>query len=257
MLSFRRGSALLAVSALCACASFGSAEPAGSSDAGAGPAGGPRDGLVLALDFEDGVATSAADTSGRGNDGTVFGGARVAGVRGNGLELAEVAGGDNPSVLVPSSSSLDIGGTEITIAFWISIALPLPTQDEVVLGKVWTTSAMESPYYQYGIELNVGSKTLGLFVGAGTSSPKPISVTPAFGTWTHVAFVLGGGTGTGYVNGVASAPQPVPDPITRRGNALLIGVDAVGAQPFIGKLDEVRIYDRALTSAEIGQLAAR
>lgn len=247
--------------ALCACASFGATPEEPGADGGAPDAtsgGGPRSGLVLALDFEDATATSAQDSSGRGNHGTVFGGARVSGVRGNALDFAVVGRDGSTSVLVPASTSLDIGGSEITIAFWISIPLPLPEGDQVVLTKAWTSGSMTLPYYQYGVELNRNSKTLQLFVGEESSSPARVSVTPAFGdAWTHVAFVVGAGAATGYVNGVASAPEPLTIPITRRGTALSLGIDAVGGQPFAGVLDEVRIYDRALTAAEVGQLAAR
>ncbi len=261
-----RTSAILAFSTFCACSSFGASDEAGP-DGGAPDAGvadavapeggsGPSRGLVLALDFEDTSATAAADSSGRGNDGTVFGGQRVPGVRGNALALAGSDDGD-VGVLVPSSTSLDIGGTELTIAFWIEIALPLPARDEVVLGKLWTAGAMEPPFYQYGVELNVNSKSLRLFTGTDASSTPPVDVTPAFGSWVHVAFVVGGGTATGYLNGGVGPSAPMTGPITKRGNALSIGVDAVGEQPFVGKLDEVRIYDRALSAGEIAQLAAR
>lgn len=253
------------------CSSFSASDEghadAGVSDGGlpdasvadaATPEGGsqPSSGLVLAFDFEDATATAAADSSGRGNDGTVFGGRRVPGVRGNALALAGSVDG-NVSVSVPSSTSLDIGGTELTIAFWIEIALPLPAHDEVVLGKLWTAGVMEPPYYQYGVELNVNSKSLRLFTGTDASSTPPVDVTPAFGSWMHVAFVVGGGTATGYLNGGVGPSAPMTGPITKRGNALSIGVDAVGEQPFTGRLDEVRIFERALRAEEIAQLAAR
>lgn len=246
---------------LCACASFGATPEEPGADGGAPDAasgGGPRSGLVLALDFEDATATSAQDSSGRGNHGTVFGGSRVPGVHGNALDFGARGGEGNVSVLVPSSPSLDIAGSEMTIAFWISIPLPLPDHDQVVLGKVWSTGSLDPPWYQYGIELNQQGKALELYVGEGTDpAPPRVSVVPAFDTWAHVAFVIGGGTATGYVNGVASAPRPMTAAIAPRGTGLSLGVDATGAQPFAGVLDEVRIYDRALTAAEVGQLAAR
>jgi VanZ family protein len=43
--------------------------------------------------------------------------------------------------------------------------------------------------------------------------------------------------------------------IARRGNDLLIGIDAASGQPFNGRIDELRIYSRALTAGEIAQAA--
>lgn len=257
------GAAIFAWSTLAACSSFEAAEPGLTPDGGvtdgSASASGPRGGLVLAYDFEGPSEVSASDTSGRGNDGTIFAGKLGAGVHGKALEFRDAtSGGGATSVTVPPSASLDLGGDAMTIAFWISIALPLPAGDQVVLGKAWATGKTEPPTYQYGVEVNHDARSIQLFVGASDGVPAlRAEVTPAFGAWCHVAFVVGGGSVVGYVNGVASPPSPMAGGITARGTALSLGVDPAGSQPFVGALDEVRIYDRALSADEIAQLAAR
>lgn len=259
------GVAVVAAWALSACSSFEAAPaPASASGDGGATSGGadageqPRRGLVLALDFDDDDPSVAKDSSGLGNHASVFGGARVEGVHGRALDFA-AAGAEPVSVSIPSSPSLDIAGTELTIAFFVSVPLPLLAHDQVLIGKVWTTGSNAPPWYQYGVELNMEGKDIELFVGEGADPlpPPRAAAIPAFGTFTHVAFVVGGGTATAYVNGLASAPQPMTIPISARGTALALGVDATGGQAFGGILDEVRIFDRALDAEEIRQLAAR
>lgn len=72
---------------------------------------------------------------------------------------------------------------------------------------------MTSPFCQYGLELAAGRE-------------------PVF---------FGGLVGT----------QPLAAIIQARGNALHVGADATPAQFYRGLLDEVRIYNRALTSSEV------
>lgn len=65
-----------------------------------------------------------------------------------------------------------------------------------------------------------------------------------------------GKTIDGYVDGVPAGSTPAPGSVTKRGTALRFGADGVGNGDFIGKLDEVRVYDRPLSAAEIATLAA-
>ena len=265
---------MIAFAALCGCSSFGTSTSAvdeagvpveagvapivdaGHSD-GARNSGGPRDGLVLALDFEEADPTIARDSSGAANDGTIFGATRVPGVHGNALAFTSVSS-TGSSLLVPSSSSLDIGGPELTIAFWLRIELPIGSGDQVVLSKTWEAGSMVTPYHQFGVELNASSKTLQLFLGTNASTePERAVITPAFGTWVHIAWVAGDGRMTGFVNGSGSSPEVLAAPIERRGNGLYLGQDVAGGQQFVGALDEVRIYNRALTPSEVSLLAAR
>jgi hypothetical protein len=77
-------------------------------------------------------------------------------------------------------------------------------------------------------------------------------------TWTHLAAVTSGSTTTIYVNGTPVTAQALPM-ATQAGRALLGGG---GAAPdgtthrLVGLLDEVTIYDRALSAAEIARIVA-
>jgi hypothetical protein len=147
------------------------------------------------------------------------------------------------------SPSLDIAGNALTLTMWIN-PQPLIGGDSVVLGKFWNTT-MTSPYYQYGLELDGGSTprfyvgTTGGPVSVGMGSPLSL------GLWSHLAVVLNGAQAQFYVNGILVSTQPLSASITARGKQINISADKTPAQFHKGLLDEVRIYNRALTLLEI------
>ncbi|MCX7424473.1 MAG: PEP-CTERM sorting domain-containing protein [Planctomycetia bacterium] len=76
-------------------------------------------------------------------------------------------------------------------------------------------------------------------------------------TWTHVAGVYdGNGTGlTLYVNGEIAANQPISGSLDQNERPLVFGGDVGNDGSFIeGRIDEVRIYNSALSQAEIQQI---
>jgi hypothetical protein len=70
-----------------------------------------------------------------------------------------------------------------------------------------------------------------------------------------VAFVYDGARVLGYLDGARVIATGVTTKILKRGTALRFGADAVLGQPFGGKLDEVRIYDRILSPTEVTRIA--
>ena len=75
--------------------------------------------------------------------------------------------------------------------------------------------------------------------------------------WSHVAVTRNGPTMTLYVNGDAkkSDDRFSPDAFARFGHVHLGRVNNSPARDFHGRIDDVRVYDRALSAAEVRQLA--
>ena len=69
--------------------------------------------------------------------------------------------------------------------------------------------------------------------------------------WSHLAATFDGATLRLYVNAVQVASRPVQGQIATSTGALTIGGDAVYGQHFAGRIDEVRIYGRALSASEL------
>src|SRR5262249_16001860 len=69
--------------------------------------------------------------------------------------------------------------------------------------------------------------------------------------WSHLAATYNGSTLSLYVNGTLVASQAFTGSIITSSGALRIGGNGVWGEYFTGQIDEVRIYNRALTQAEI------
>jgi hypothetical protein len=76
----------------------------------------------------------------------------------------------------------------------------------------------------------------------------------SYQTWHHAAAVIGSTNVTGYLDGAVlfSGPFHTNEPGGTYYNAL-IGNDVFGLSPFHGFIDEVRVYNKALTPADIQQ----
>jgi hypothetical protein len=73
----------------------------------------------------------------------------------------------------------------------------------------------------------------------------------AANTWSHLAATYDGTTLRLYVNGVQVATRAVVAPLLTSTGALRLGGNSIRGEYFQGRLDEVRLYNRALTSTEI------
>ena len=89
-----------------------------------------------------------------------------------------------------------------------------------------------------------------MFVGGvnwtAEGAPLPIN------TWTHLAGTYDGAVLRLFVNGVEVANIPVSGPMPTSTGPLRIGGNSLWKEFFKGRIDEVRIYNRALSPAEIG-----
>lgn len=79
----------------------------------------------------------------------------------------------------------------------------------------------------------------------------------AAGAWSHLVFTYSGGTLTGYLNGeLAMAHEGFPDVFTTAGGNFYLGVNPFpNDAPYTGLVDELRIYDVALTAEQVASLA--
>jgi hypothetical protein len=80
---------------------------------------------------------------------------------------------------------------------------------------------------------------------------------PVPGEWAHIGFTFDGTTGTLYGNGLPAASNDFSlGPDTEA--AVVFGAcQAAGGNPYNGALDEVRLYNRALSAEEVAWLAGK
>src|SRR5262249_7873765 len=70
-------------------------------------------------------------------------------------------------------------------------------------------------------------------------------------TWSHLAETYDGSSLKLYVNGVLVSSRALTGSITTSGSPLRIGGNSVWGEYFNGLIDEVRVYNRALSQGEV------
>ena len=206
-------------------------------------------GLVAAYALDEGTGTLVRDASGNTNRGALTGAIwTFAGHTGGALTYD----GSSDYVQVPNSPSINVSGKGLTVEMWANITAGSAV-DYVLLAKPWTNGSTASPSYQYAIEFDAnGGHTLDFYVSDTTSTRRgPYQMTPVTGSWTHLAYTFDGTTVKGYLDGVLKISAPLDADIQGRPSNLLVGADGGLGQGFKGRLDDVRIYNRALTQSEV------
>jgi glucose/arabinose dehydrogenase len=202
------------------------------------PAAAP--GLVAAYSFEERNGSIARDHSGRGHDAVLSGGHRVTGGKyGRGLWF------DGVDDVVTAHRSSDFDTPQFTVEAW---TLPSSFRDR------WQTAvSLERPSGD-GFRLSVSSPDEGAGAAVTVNGQESVLTTDDFLSvdhWAHCALVFDGREMRLYVNGVLMDSRAVTGRPQFTGGSLRIGGQSTGEQLLHGILDEVRMYNRPLTRAEI------
>jgi hypothetical protein len=201
----------------------------------------PKPGLVAAYGFDEGSGTAVTDLSGSGNSGVITSATWAATGRfGKALSF----NGTNSWVTVQDSPSLDLSKGMTLEAWVLPTATPMPWAAIIMkeqAGEQAYTLTASSDTGQPNSILNVGSSKY--YLSAGTSI--------AISAWTHLAATYDGTAQRIYINGVQVATQAPSGSLVSSSNPLRIGGDSVWGEHFQGLIDEVRIYNRALSPAEV------
>jgi hypothetical protein len=232
--------------------------------AGPGAAVGPPapvSGLVLHYPMETLVQGTIADDSGSSLDGRVVAGAGaprlVAGLSGYGRAL-ELTGTQHQYVDVPRSPVLDVD--KYTLSAWVRYT---GIQNDQTLDR-WEVLEKAGAYW-INVRTN-GRVRVGGFYG-GCSGPNvwqylDSTVTLPVARWRHVASTYDGTWLRVYVDGRAVGAKRVTGRTCASGEPLAVGAKNNPTKGLLeafwdGRLDDVRVYARALSATEVRQLATR
>ena len=199
----------------------------------------PRRGLVGWWKFDEGAGPTAGDSSGNGRTGTLMNGATwTAGKIGEAVNLDGMDG----RVEITGDP---LGTGAMTFSAWI-YARSFSDTPVIVSSGVY-------PDTQLYVDPNINNALCFTNDGATTAISDAIQLN----TWLHIVVVRNASNQiTFYVNGVQSrtANQTVGTP-TGGTTQNVIGDRSVGGgHPFNGIIDDVRIYNRALTATDIQAL---
>ena len=138
-----------------------------------------------------------------------------------------------------------------TIAFWINVK-NLPVNGEAFI--------LSNGGWQERWKISLPSHGKPVFTTNGTGGISDMdsgnsALTP--GTWTHVAMTHDGAKDKIYINGQPVASKDVTGTLHSTTQPLGFGWNPIDGGNFLdGSLDEVRIYNRALTDQEVADLFA-
>jgi len=190
--------------------------------------------------FDEIMGKSAFDSSGNGNNGTISGATWTAGKIGNALSFD----GINGYVKAGNKANLNINGNQITIEAWV---YPKSLSESYIVSKFngdTVTSGYNLLITQSNIYFRLGDgKTRYQFAPSHGMSTN---------TWYHIVALYDGKSMKIYKNGLAlPGSTSFSGNISRNSNNVTIGQRVGNSYRWNGFIDEVKIYNRALSAAEV------
>jgi len=196
-------------------------------------------GLVGYWNFDEGTGTTASDYSGSGNHATTAGGPNwAAGKFGNGFSFS----GTSNSFSIPYSKVFDFGPDDFTVSLWFKTTSTaansfLFSKDVPALSNngifVMLNSGVEGRATGWVYNERVDSYKTGLNDGQ----------------WHHVVLEHSAGNMALYIDGTLEKSAYFP----AASAGVTISALGMGGK-FTGSLDDVRVYNRALSASEVQQL---
>lgn len=207
------------------------------------------DGLVAHWTFDDEVQGNTVHDFAGTNNGTRYGDATwVSGVQGSGMRFSGTG-----YVNVPSSSSLNITGDEITISAWFKPSTNdagINSNSQMVAKWLGTNNAYTLGYCD-------SSNYIWLAINAN-NNVRAFSSVPVdnVNQWYHIVGVYNGSEQIVYVNNAAGTSAANTGNIHLSTQPVRISGYPNGFSKLQGTVDDIRIYNRALSSEEVAQLYA-
>jgi len=201
-------------------------------------------GLVAYWPLDEDSGSMATDVSGTGNSGTITGdpGLNSDGIAGSsGYDLD----GSGDYVRIPDSSSLEMSDTDaVTVSTWVN-------KDAVQSG--WIALVQKSDR-SYNLQFQNGNTPVFTIYDSNWHTADS-DITAQNGRWLHLVGTFDGSTVRMYVNGTLVGTATATEIADSGGADLGIGenLDTSGRE-VDAQMDEVRIYDRALSSSEARSL---
>ncbi|MFE9834312.1 exo-alpha-sialidase [Streptomyces sp. NPDC005551] len=197
---------------------------------------------------------TTADRAPHARRALVLGGARTTtGAFGGALAFD----GADDAVRLPHQDRLPLGTKDFTASLWFRYTATTGEQPLLWMGGIGTSQP------QVWLRGEPAShRIIGLITarnGAAPPASASVRTTDAYndGGWHHVALRRGGGRLTLTVDGASLGTADVPGSVSRNSPfGVHVGQRTDGRAHFTGAIDEVRVYDRALSDEELAAVRA-
>lgn len=186
-------------------------------------------GLVGAWGFDEARGRTATDASRPRNSGRISGATRTKGRHGRALSFDGV----DDRVTVAGAKSLDL--KRMTLEAWVRPRRGAGNRAVLITGPTYRLYSGRRPIAHV---FTIADRVL--------RGPRLRS-----NTWSHVAFTWDGAVRRLYVNGRQVAQAPLTGAAAKSAGPLRIGGDPTHSEWFRGRIDDLRIYNRALSAAEV------
>ena len=200
-------------------------------------------GLVLHLKFNENTGTAAADDSGNGNDATLDSAGWATGHEGSAMNC-----NGTRWAVVPDAASLRPSAITYHARFYRAGSL--------------------SGYFGLLQKEGPGDEGYGFYSGPDNSSYRAYAriagswrdiggTPPAAGSFVSLTATFDGTTFRLYINGTEAANVSASGSLAQSSQDMFIGsAQGGGADVWVGRIDDVRVYNRALTAAQVAALHA-
>jgi hypothetical protein len=209
------------------------------------------------FDEEEGAGALVLDWSGYGNDGTIIGGAqRVPAMNENAGNAISLNGGGQNVAIANFDEIIGAGGVplpEISIAMW---ARPYTVSEQ---GMMWFTDGPNPSYGKIRCRIDGGRWQFSHVQGENGNNVDAIGPAAVAGEWAHYVGVRRDNDALYvYINGElgGSAAFTRAEDYPPEDSASWIGSHEGNLYYFVGLIDDVRVYNRALSQAEVRVLSA-
>jgi hypothetical protein len=212
-------------------------------------------GLVGYWKFDEGKGNATVDSSGNHNNGTIVGADWVQGREGSGLSF----NGAEDFVDIPDKPSLHVSDA-LSISLWFKNMGKTRDWGRLI-SKGWPK--YEAPWSSFALTMDngaEGNQKMGFSTAASADKASGVGSKSAFpitGQWHHVVGVYDGAKSriAIYVDGVKEDEQQAANAtITATNVGVRIGDDPTTKEKHKCIIDEVRIYNRPLSDAEVKSL---
>jgi hypothetical protein len=201
------------------------------------------EGLVGWWKFDETEGNIAYDSSGNGNDGNLTNGPTwVEGKIGGALNFDGVD--DYVNFGVRSVFNLE---SEITVSLWIKAS-------DYKYAQVISKSTL-SGGFTWAFKWRVSTERFYFRMYDPSGQYETFlryNQNPALNEWSNILFSYGNSNSNLYLNSNLEAEGDFTATLTNQTNPLLVG--GAGSEMFLGLIDDVRIYDRALSADEVKAL---
>ncbi len=195
-------------------------------------------GLVGWWKFDEEEGSTAADSSGNGNKGTLKGDPVWQPSAGM-LDGALLFDGDGDCVQIENESSFDVT-SQITISAWVNIS-SVPAEWTAIVTKGDSAWRLSTESAENGFHFAIGGDTL-------LNGQRRVGANE----WHHVVGVYDGEQMLIYIDGKLDVSRPWDGGIESNDYPVCIGENAEQTGRFWhGLIDDVRIYNYALAKAEV------